>query len=153
MRIDKSICEDCDMECWFFMNKKCHVSYVLCTQKPYLPKYPAFLEDTFYTCFQVSTHHIRHVGKEHRTTDFSERYGYGYCFTNGEPWRDIFQYRYDGWNPLKRYKAYRSRKMVDSFWKLLGECKDGPIGFPRNFACPYEMEHKIAEWSKEGQTG
>jgi hypothetical protein len=150
MRICKEICKDCDMECWFFMNADNRAFYLLCTQKPFLSKWPAFLEDSFYTCFRISTHYIRHIGKEYRTKD-SERYGYGHGFTRDKPWLDEYQYRYDGWNPFKRFKAFCSKRMVDSYWNLLEESRQDTIVIPSNFCCPYEMEHKIAEWSKEGR--
>lgn len=143
MKVNRKICEDCDMECFFFMNK--NEFYVLCMNEEYIPNLSDELQNCFSKCFQETTHYIRHFGKMYRK-EGDETFGYGKA--DKSFYRDDhIQYRYNGWNPFKRMKVLLSKMAVASYWKMLDGCKEGSIILPKGFACPYEMEHKLMEWN------
>ena len=149
MKINKEICENCNMECWLFMGYG--KSYLMCMNKDYFPNWPDSLQDCFSMCIRTTTRFIRHIGKIYRM-DGDEQFGYG--STNERYYRnDMTEYKYDGWNPFKRWKAFRSKKKADSYWRILDKSEMNTTILPKNFSCPYEIEHMLSEWNKEKNDG
>ena len=156
MKICRKICEECHYDCHIFFTRKKFM--VMCVdvnfrRDPYSP-----IQETFNNgYYALSDLYIHHVGDEFRDgtwKKFDLNDGHAlflYGDSGIDPLNDEKEYRYDGWNPFKRLKAFFSRMKSDYFWKTLWMCENDQRSTPEKFNCPYRMEHKLTEWNNDNE--